>query len=33
MNSPPWSENQEFVNELIPLLSETGGGKVKLDVK
>lgn len=27
MNSPPWSENQEFVNELIPLLSETGGGE------
>lgn len=30
MNSPPWSENQEFVNELIPLLSETGGKRSNL---
>lgn len=33
MNSLPWSESQEFVNELTPLLRETGGGGVKLDVK
>lgn len=30
MNLPPWSENQEFVNELTPLLSETEGEKSNL---